>query len=324
MEKRVLVTGAAGFIGFHLAQALKARGDFVLGCDNFNDYYSPALKRDRAALLSGQDIEVFDVDICNGEKLRALVEQHRITHVAHLAAQAGVRYSLDNPHAYIRANVDGFAHILEIVKDRPGTKLVYASSSSVYGLNTKVPFSESDPVDHQASLYGCTKRSNELMANTYHHLYGIDAWGLRFFTVYGPWGRPDMAYFSFSKAILAGRPIKVFNNGNMERDFTYIDDIISGVLAALDRCAGCEVFNLGNEHPEPLMKMITCLERLHGREAEKNFVSMQAGDVERTYADLEKSRRMLGFSPKTSLDEGLAKFVDWYKSYQARLSQTVS
>jgi len=315
MKKHIFITGAAGFIGFHLAQYLRARGDHVVGYDNFNDYYAPQLKRDRAAILKKQGIEIIEGDICDSSLLHQTLEKNRITHIAHLAAQAGVRYSLANPHAYIKANVEGFLNILEACRRFPSIKLTYASSSSVYGLNTKVPFSVDDRTDRQASLYGVTKKSNELMAQTYHHLYGISVTGLRFFTVYGPWGRPDMAYFSFAQAILQDQPIDLFNQGKMQRDFTYIDDIVQGITASIDLGAACELFNLGNHQPVELVQFVKVLEKSLGKKARKKLRKMQPGDVVSTYADIDYSRAQLGFEPKTSLEEGIPKFVEWFKEY---------
>lgn len=316
MSKRILVTGAAGFIGFHLSTFLKKRGDYVVGLDNYNDYYLPQLKYDRTSLLNGDDIHVIQGDICNLKFLSKIVETHGITHIAHLAAQAGVRYSIEHPQAYIEANIQGFLNILETCRHHNGIALTYASSSSVYGLNTKTPFSTDDKTDRQASLYGATKKSNELMAQTYHHLYGIPVTGLRFFTVYGPWGRPDMAYYSFAKNIIEQKPIKVFNHGKLQRDFTYIDDIIAGTAAAIDLEAPCEIFNLGNNQPVELGRFIEVIERALGKEAIKEYVPMQAGDVLTTYADIQRSQEKLGYLPTTSIEEGIAKFVDWFYSYQ--------
>ena len=318
LKKNILVTGAAGFIGFHLSSALHARGDKVVGYDNFNDYYNPLLKRDRCKELVRQGIYVEEGDISDIESLARIVRENEITDIVHLAAQAGVRYSLNNPHAYIQANITGFLNVLEICKKNPRIKLTYASSSSVYGLNKKIPFSTEDRTDQQASLYGVTKKTNELMAQTYHHLFGISMTGLRFFTVYGPWGRPDMAYFSFTQAIVEGRPIEIYNQGNMLRDFTYIDDIISGTIAAIDLRSGCEVYNLGSHSPEKLLDFIHLIEQELGKEAKKIFLPMQAGDVVSTYADIETSAEILGFKPKTTLREGIKKFVDWYKNYSFR------
>lgn len=315
MSKRIFVTGAAGFIGFHLAQHLQQRGDVVVGYDNFNDYYHPQLKRDRACELAKQNISVIEGDITDRTMLQEAIESHQTTHLVHLAAQAGVRYSLENPHAYVKANIEGFLNILEICRHHPTIKLIYASSSSVYGLNEKIPFSIDDRTDQQASFYGVTKKTNELMAQTYHHLFGFSVVGLRFFTVYGPWGRPDMAYFLFTKAILEGKPIEIYNQGQMWRDFTYIDDIIAGIQAAIDGSFDCEVFNLGHHQPESLLHLIEVLENALGCEAKKIWKPMQAGDVLSTYADIEASTKKLGFLPKTPLEEGIPRFVDWYRTY---------
>lgn len=315
MAKKIFVTGAAGFIGYHAALQLKARGDEVLGFDNFNDYYSTQLKKDRAENLSKAGIKVLTGDIKDLSGLKKAVENHKTTHLLHLAAQAGVRYSILNPQSYLQSNVDGFLNILEVCRANPSIKLTYASSSSVYGLNKKMPYSIEDRTDHQASLYGVTKKTNELMAQTYHHLFGIAATGLRFFTVYGPWGRPDMAYFSFTKAIMENKPIEIYNQGNMKRDFTYIDDIIEGTLAAVDGEHACKLFNLGHHHPEELLHMIAILEKELGRKAQKVFLPMQQGDVLSTYADIKESTEELNFAPKISLEEGLSRFVHWYKQY---------
>jgi len=314
MTKSLLITGTAGFIGFHLARAAKARGDRVIGLDNFNAYYDPKLKEMRAEVLAQEGIEVVRGDICDPELLKKIAEEHEITHIVHLAAQAGVRYSLENPQVYIKTNIEGFLNILELCRHRPGTRLVYASSSSVYGLNEKVPFSETDRVDHQASLYGATKKSNELFASTYHHLFNISVTGLRFFTVYGPWGRPDMAYYSFTQKILNGEPIKVFNQGKMLRDFTYIDDIVRGTLAAIDKESACEVFNLGNHRPVELKTFIEVIEHAVGKKAKMELLPMQPGDVPATFADIAHSQKELGFHPETSLEEGIPRFVEWYRS----------
>jgi len=313
MVLRVLVTGAAGFIGYHLAHHLHKRGDFIVGYDNFNDYYSPELKEKRADRLSSLGVEVIQGDICNRQLLAELVAKHEITHIAHIAAQAGVRYSLTNPQAYVQANIEGFLNILETCRQYPNIKLTYASSSSVYGLNEKTPFSEGDRTDQQISLYGATKKSNELFAFTYHHLFGISVTGLRFFTVYGPWGRPDMAYYSFTEAIFAETPIEIFNFGKLKRDFTYIDDVIKGTAAAIDLEANCEVFNLGNHQPVELMEFINILEESIGKKAKIEFLPMQQGDVFETFADIAHSQEKLGYYPETSLREGIPKFVEWYK-----------
>jgi UDP-glucuronate 4-epimerase len=314
-SKNILVTGAAGFIGYHLCNRLHQRGDRVLGVDNFNDYYTPQLKHDRAKELARKDIAIIDGDVSRFSFLKELADQYEITHVVHLAAQAGVRYSLVNPQAYVQSNISGFLNILELCRHYPHMRLTYASSSSVYGTNTKIPFSVEDRTDSQASFYGVTKKTNELMAHTYHHLYKIPTVGLRFFTVYGPWGRPDMAYFSFTKAILEGSPIDVYNHGHMKRDFTYVDDIIDGTVAAIDLEAECEIFNLGNHQSEPLLLMIELLEKNLGKKAKLNHLPMQLGDVETTYADISYSHQKLGFSPKVSLEEGIPRFVKWYQNY---------
>lgn len=317
--KHVLITGAAGFIGFHTAQNLQARGDIVIGVDNFNDYYDPFLKRARAKELEKVYVPVVEGDICQHQLLDEIISTYSITHIVHLAAQAGVRYSLDNPQAYLKTNIDGFLNVLETCRRHPAVNLVYASSSSVYGLNEKVPFSTDDRTDNQTSLYGVTKKANELMANTYSHLFGITAIGLRFFTVYGPWGRPDMAYFSFTKAISQGKPINVFNHGHMQRDFTYVDDIVSGILAAVDYTnahpATHELFNLGNNRSEPLEALIDAIELAVGKKAIRHLLPMQAADVEITYADIRYSQDKLEFTPKTSLQQGIPRFVDWYHDY---------
>lgn len=311
-KKYILVTGAAGFIGFHVAKTLKMRGDHVIGLDNYNDYYDVTLKNDRTIQLGEVGVEVTRGDICDSDLLDKLIAKGRITHVIHLAAQAGVRYSLVNPQAYIRANMDGFLSILEVCKRNPAIPLVYASSSSVYGTNSKIPFSLEDRTDTQASFYGVTKKTNELMASAYHHLYGISVTGLRFFTVYGPWGRPDMAYYSFADAIRHGRTIDVYNYGKMSRDFTYIDDIVEGVVAALDLEGKCEIFNLGNHRPERLDTLISLIEEGLGKKAKIRHLPMQPGDVEATYADISESTKKLGFVPRTTLREGIKHFIDWY------------
>jgi UDP-glucuronate 4-epimerase len=315
MLKKVLITGVAGFIGFHTSLEMAKRGDIVVGYDNFNDYYDPKLKRQRANLLKQAGIEVIEGDLCNSKKMQELIGQFKITHIVHLAAQAGVRYSLLNPQAYIQSNIEGFVNILETCRANRHLKLVYASSSSVYGLNTKVPFSEQDKTDSQASLYGVTKKSNELMAATYHHLYKIPVTGLRFFTVYGPWGRPDMAYYSFSKAIIEDKVIDVYNHGKLQRDFTYIDDIVDGIIAAVDLESACEIFNLGNHQPVELMRFIEIIEQSLSKKAKMRMLPMQSGDVLVTYADIEHSRSKLGFVPKISLEIGIPKFIEWLKNH---------
>lgn len=310
--KRIFITGIAGFIGFHLAQALKKRGDEVIGCDNFNSYYDPALKCDRARTLAELGIEVITCDINDRNGMEEALKKNAITHFVNLAAQAGVRYSLQNPQAYVHSNLQGFVQVLEVLRQFPTVKLIYASSSSVYGLNTKIPFSENDPVNSPASFYGATKRSNELIAHSYHHIHGIACTALRFFTVYGPWGRPDMAYYSFSKAILDDEPIPVFGDGKMMRDFTYIGDIVKGTIAAIDLGAACEIFNLGNNTPVSVLELISTLEMHLGKKAQLTFQPAPAGDVPITFADITKSQKILRFEPKTSLKEGLKHFTDWY------------
>lgn len=315
--KRIFITGIAGFIGFHLALALKKRGDAVFGCDNFNAYYDPELKMQRAEILASQGISVTNCDIADRSSIENLLSTHSITHFVHLAAQAGVRYSMTNPGSYVHSNLDGFTQILEALRRFPAIKLTYASSSSVYGLNTKTPFSETDPVEKPASFYGATKRSNELIAHAYHHTHGLSCTGLRFFTAYGPWGRPDMAYFSFSKAILEEEPITIFGEGKLLRDFTYIDDIVQGTIAAIDLGAACEIFNLGNHCPVSVLELVSTLESLLGKKAQLNYAPVPPGDVPATFADITKSKNILGFEPKTSLQEGLQHFTQWYQEYRA-------
>jgi len=320
----ILVTGAAGFIGFHVSRALLDRGEPVVGIDSMNDYYDVRLKEARLAELTA--IEGFAFvrgDIAGEGVLSALAASHPgITRIVHLAAQAGVRYSIQNPGAYIHANVQGHYMVLELARRLEGLDhLVYASSSSVYGGNTKLPFSVEDRVDRPISLYAATKRSAELVSHAYSHLFGIPATGLRFFTVYGPWGRPDMAMFIFTKAMLEGRPIQLFNHGNMRRDFTYIDDIVAGVLACLDRPPDRHrdvphrIYNLGNHRAEELRRVVALIERETNRQAKIELAPMQPGDVPETYADIEATTRDVGFVPRTSIDEGVPRFVAWYRSY---------
>ena len=287
----------------------------MIGLDNFNHYYDPKLKEYRADRLAKLGIEVIRGDINDSLLIQKIIDDEKITHIVHLAAQAGVRYSLTNPQAYVDSNITGFLSILEICRKNPHLFLTYASSSSVYGTNKKVPFSEIDQTDNQASFYGVTKKSNELMAQAYHHLYGIQVTGLRFFTVYGPFGRPDMAYFSFAKAIEEGQPIDVYNLGDMERDFTYIDDIVNGTVAAINLEAPFELFNLGNNHPEPLSALIKSIEKNLDKKAQIRYLPMQDGDVTRTYADISHSKKVLKFSPTISLSEGIHRFIAWFKSY---------
>jgi UDP-glucuronate 4-epimerase len=311
-QKRVLITGAAGFIGFHAAKALHAQGAFCVGVDNFNAYYDPELKKRRASELAKLGMTVHHGDITDKAFLNELLEKNECSHFLHLAAQAGVRYAAENPDAYLKSNLEGFLSVLEVIRKNPKVKLVYASSSSVYGCNVKIPFSVTDRTDLPANLYAATKKANELMAYSYHHLYGIQAIGLRFFTVYGPWGRPDMAYYLFTDAILQKKPIRLFNFGKMRRDFTYIDDAIDGVLSALDYEAGYDLFNIGNNTPEPLLKMVEIIEKTLGMTAIKEFQGESKGEVEVTYSDIDYTKEKLGFSPKTSLEKGLPQFISWY------------
>ena len=331
---KILVTGAAGFIGMHASQRLLARGDEVVGVDNLNDYYDPTLKEARLARLTPHPAFRFvKMDVADRAGMKQLFATEKFDRVIHLAAQAGVRYSLQNPQAYIDSNVVGFMNVLEGCRYSKVQHLVYASSSSVYGGNTKMPFSERDSVDHPVSIYAATKKANELMAHTYSHLYGLPTTGLRFFTVYGPWGRPDMALFLFTKAILEGRPIDVFNHGKMKRDFTYVDDIVEGVIRTLDRTAEPDaafdsdqpdpgrskapfrVFNIGNHDPVQLMDFVAAIETTLGMSAQKNFMPLQDGDVPATYADTEALNAWTGFAPATSVQEGVARFVAWYRDY---------
>ncbi|MFW5750663.1 MAG: NAD-dependent epimerase/dehydratase family protein [Planctomycetota bacterium] len=325
---KILVTGAAGFIGHHVAQRLCAQGHSVVGIDTCNDYYDPALKRARLAAMT--DVVGFRferLDCADRDGMAALFADGRFDRVCHLAAQAGVRYSLQNPYAYIDANLDGFITILEGCRHHGIDHLVYASSSSVYGNNRKIPFAESDPVEGPVSLYAATKRANELMAYTYSHLYGIAAIGLRFFTVYGPFGRPDMAYWHFTEQILRGEPIRVFNNGNCKRDFTYIDDIVTGVVATLvdepatplgaDGSPRARIYNIGNDQPVQLLDFIACIEQALGATATRELVPAQPGDVEATWADVTALRRDYDFSPDTPLATGIERFVTWYRDYYA-------
>ena len=313
---KVLVTGAAGFIGFHLSQRLLGRGDEVVGIDNLNDYYPVALKRARLAELAPESrFRFIPMDIADRKALPELFGAEKFDAVVNLAAQAGVRYSIENPWAYVDSNLVGFVNILECCRHYPVQHLVYASSSSVYGGNEKTPFSEEDKVDNPVSLYAATKKSNELMASCYCKLYGIKATGLRFFTVYGPWGRPDMSPMLFASAISEGRPIKVFNNGDMMRDFTYIDDIIEGVVRVLDKAPAMhEVYNIGCSNPVKLMDFISEIENALGRPAEKIMLPMQPGDVYQTYADTTKLERDMGYKPCVTLHEGIGHFIEWYKS----------
>ena len=333
---RVLITGAAGFIGFHTVKKLLAKGNIdILALDNINDYYDKQLKFDRLKELGIETVtenelltsnrypslQFIQLSLAEQDKLKELFRQHSFDYIISLGAQAGVRYSIENPESYISSNITGFFNILECCRQYPVKHLIYASSSSVYGLSKKSTFETDDPTDHPISLYAATKKSNELMAYTYHHLFKIPVTGLRFFTVYGPWGRPDMAYFSFTKNILEGKEINIFNNGDLMRDFTYIDDIVNGITKLLDAVRdtpekfGYNIYNLGNNQPVKLMDFIVTLENLLNKEAVKKFLPMQPGDVLSTYADISTSTRDFNYTPSITIKDGLAKFIDWYKIY---------
>jgi UDP-glucuronate 4-epimerase len=331
---KVLVTGAAGFIGFHTAQALLARGDEVVGLDNLNAYYDPGLKSARLAQLNPHaNFRFYRGELSDRDAMQRLFHQERFARVVHLAAQAGVRYSTENPHLYVQSNITGFLHVVEGCRDSDVEHLVYASTSSVYGANTHMPFIETQNVDHPLTLYAATKKANELMAHSYSSLYALPTTGLRFFTVYGPWGRPDMALFLFTKSILAGQPIDVFNFGRHQRDFTYVADIVQGVVGALDRvaaadpdwnsdapnpgtsCAPYRIYNIGNQKPVSLLRYIEVLEQCLGRRADKNLLPLQLGDVPDTWADVEALVHDVGYRPATALEVGVRKFVDWYLDY---------
>jgi UDP-glucuronate 4-epimerase len=315
---KVLVTGVAGFIGMHCASRLLERGDEVIGIDNLSSYYPVQLKQDRLARLKHPGFLFEKLDIADSQALSSAFEAQKPEAVLHLAAQAGVRYSLENPAAYVQANLVGFANLLECCRRRPPRHPVYASSSSVYGANPKLPWSEADDVDRPLSLYAATKRSNELMARVYGHVHGLQSTGLRYFTVYGPWGRPDMSPMLFGRAIMDGKPIQVFNHGDMQRDFTYVDDIVEGSLRVLDRPAAHAIYNIGNHVPVPLLDYIAALERALGRKAKLEMRPMQPGDVKATYADTTALRQAVGFAPSTPLETGLARFAEWFKAYYAR------
>jgi UDP-glucuronate 4-epimerase len=324
-DQAILVTGAAGFIGFHVARRLLADGHAVVGLDNLNDYYDPALKRARLDVLRGERGFAFEqIDLADRASVEGLFAKHRFARVVHLAAQAGVRYSIDHPHAYVDANLTGFVNELEGCRHHGCGHLVYASSSSVYGANTKQPFSVDDRTDHPVSLYAATKKANELIAHSYSHLYRLPVTGLRFFTVYGPWGRPDMAIFLFTKAIVAGTPIRLFNHGRMRRDFTYIEDVTRAVVQLVNQPprdggegAGppAKIYNVGNNRPEELTHVVAVLERELGRMAVKEMLPMQPGDVTETFADVTELMRDTGFAPQTSIEDGLAGFVAWYRDH---------
>lgn len=330
----ILVTGAAGFIGFHLSLRLLGEGYQVIGVDNLNDYYDVLLKKERLNILQKEPgFQFFKIDLANGELVNSIFDDHSIDIVINLAAQAGVRYSITHPHSYVHSNVLGFLNILEACRHYHVAHLIYASSSSVYGANMKIPFSTKDSVDHPVSIYAASKKANELMAHTYSHLYNIPATGLRFFTVYGPWGRPDMAYYSFTRDIIEGKKIKVFNHGDMSRDFTYIDDIVEGIIRLLHKppkpdsrwdrkkpdpsssYAPHKIYNIGNHNPIKLKDFINILETLIGKKAIIEYLPMQPGDVQRTFADISDLQIDIGFSPSTQLEEGLGLFVEWYKRF---------
>ena len=330
--KKILITGCAGFIGFHVSNRLLSDGYSIVGIDNLNDYYDVNVKKARLELLKKYEEFTFILtSIEEKDGVERVFLEHDISTVINLAAQAGVRYSLENPDAYISSNIVGFMNILEACRHHNVQHLLYASSSSVYGANTKMPFSVQDYVDHPVSLYAATKKANELMAHTYSHLYGLPTTGLRFFTVYGPWGRPDMALFKFTDAILKGEPIQVFNDGNMKRDFTYIDDIVEGIIRLLYKKpepinndylsdAPYKVYNIGNNQPVDLMKFIEVLEEKLGKKAKKEFLPLQAGDVPETYADVDDLMRDVGFKPKTKIEDGIERFVNWYDAFYGILS----
>ena len=322
-DQTILVTGAAGFIGFHVARQLLAQGRDVVGLDSLNTYYDPALKQARLNILRDDPrFNFVQTDLADRAAMAALFARHRFAVVIHLAAQAGVRYSIDHPHAYVDANLEGFANVLEGCRHNQCRHLLYASSSSVYGANTKVPFSVDDKTDHPVSFYAATKKANELMAYSYSHLYQLPVTGLRFFTIYGPWGRPDMAIFLFTKAILEGTPIKLFNHGKMRRDFTHIDDVRRIVLRLIDHVpvaraggAPARIYNIGNQHPEDLMHVVALLEKALGRTAVKDMLPMQPGDVTETFADVADLMRDTGLKPETSIEDGIADFVAWYRDH---------
>jgi UDP-glucuronate 4-epimerase len=324
-DQTILVTGAAGFIGFHVARQLLAEGRNVVGLDNLNSYYDPALKKARLNILrENARFSFVQTDLADRSSMAALFAKYRFAVVVHLAAQAGVRYSIDHPHAYVDANLEGFVNVLEGCRHNECRHLIYASSSSVYGANTKLPFSVEDKADHPVSLYAATKKANELMAHSYSHLYRLPVTGLRFFTIYGPWGRPDMAIFLFTKAIVEGTPIKLFNHGKMRRDFTHIDDVTGVVLRLVDRIpqdnarpghAPAQIYNVGNHHPEELTHVVALLEKELGRAAVKDMLPMQPGDVTETFADVGDLMRDVGFRPETSIEDGIHSFVAWYRGH---------
>ncbi len=315
-KEKICITGCAGFIGMHLCEKLISLGYEVIGLDNLNDYYDVNLKLRRLSRLKNKpSFNFVKIDITNLKALKDVFKKYKPEKVVNLAAQAGVRYSLINPHLYIQSNIVGFTNILECCRDYNIEGLIYASSSSVYGGNKKIPFSESDNVDCPISIYAASKKSNELMANSYNHLFRLRSTGLRFFTVYGPWGRPDMAMYIFAKKIMNNDPIKVFNQGQMKRDFTYIDDIINGIISSIKNNYDCEVFNLGNNKSVNLMDVVSFIEKKIGKKAIVEFEPIQPGDVEKTFADIDKAKRKLGYNPNTNVEEGIGNFIDWYLEY---------
>lgn len=317
--REIVVTGAAGFIGFHVVKALRARGEHVIGLDNFNPYYDVSLKRSRAAILQELGVDIIEADISGETVFKDVIQKYAPSKIIHLAAQAGARYWLKDPDSYMRSNVSGFYRLLEACKDHPSIRVIWASSSSVYGANKKIPFSVEDRTDEPTGLYAATKKCNEIMAYTYHHLFQMQLLGLRFFTVYGPWGRPDMAYFRFTESIAKGEPIDLYNFGKMRRDFTYIDDIVSGVLGALDCKVPYGLYNLGNSTPVWLDEFVEIIERHLGKKAHIRRVEMQPGEIVETYADISQSSRDFGFAPKTSLNDGIHNFIEWWKRYNQQI-----
>lgn len=312
----ILVTGSAGFIGYHLSKHLMERGDSVIGLDNINDYYDVQLKQDRLKQIESHPNFTFQkLDLCDREGLNNLFAKNKITRICHLAAQVGVRYSLENPYQYQKSNLEGFLNIIELARQYKVENFVYASSSSIYGGNTKIPFSTEDPTDNPLSFYGATKKANELTANAYHHIYGLPVTGLRFFTVYGPWGRPDMAPFIFTRKIIDGETIDVFGHGKMKRNFTYIDDIIQGVVLCMDKPQPCALYNIGNDRTEELEAFIGTIETLTGKNAVKNYMDKHSVEMTETWADIEPIKNDLGYRPSTNIDAGMKQFIDWYREY---------
>jgi len=312
---RILITGIAGFIGFHVAQRLRSLQHTVVGIDTFSPYYDVQLKKDRASLLRHENVTIYHQAVEDQKKLEALIQNEQISHIIHLAAQAGVRYSLHHPQSYIRANIDGFLSVLEVGRQYPHIPIIWASSSSVYGINRNIPFSEIDRTDRPSNLYGATKQANEAMAHAYHHLFGLSLIGLRFFTVYGPWGRPDMSYFLFTEKILNNQPIELYNEGSLKRDFTYIDDIVSGIIAALNRPPSFAIYNLGNHRPEYVNTLVSLLEKSLDTPAIIHHVPTPKTEIACTMAEISLAKKDLSFTPTISLQEGIPRFVEWYRSY---------